>query len=241
MAFGARGRKGREPNRPYCGAVVPAAGQGMRMEGQGKLFYILSGVPLIVHTLLALNACVDIDEIVAVARPEDIVRLSHLCQAYEIAKVRHIVCGGEKRPHSVLAGLMALPPEAELVAVHDAARPFLTTELASRVIRLAARTGAAVPCVPSKDTVKRVFGDRVLETVERHALMLVQTPQAFNTGLLKGALAKAIRENWEVTDDCGAVERMGMSIFVTEGSYRNFKVTTPEDLIFAQALVEAQK
>jgi len=236
MAFGLHRR--RQPKRPYCGAVVPAAGQALRMNGQGKLFHELDGVPLIIHTLTALNVCPDIDEIVAVARPEDLVMLGRLCREYDITKLRHIVCGGATRAQSVLNGLMVLSAEAELAAVHDAARPFITPELASAVIRQAALSGAAAPAVPPKDTVKTAEGGRVTATLSRDAVMLTQTPQVFNAGLLKGALTRALREDWDITDDCGAVERMGMTVCLVEGSYENFKVTTPEDLLLAEALRE---
>ena len=236
MAFSLRRRK--RPSRPYCGAVVPAAGQAARMNGQGKLFRELGGVPLIIHTLRALDACPDIDEIVAVVRPEELVELSGLCREYNISKIRHIVCGGATRAHSVLNGLMALPREAELAAIHDAARPFVTPELASKVIRLAAKSGAATLVVSPKDTVKTMAGGCIVSTVARDTVMLAQTPQVFNAGLIKGALTKALRENWDITDDCGAVERMGMKVSVVGGSYGNFKVTTPEDMILAEALIE---
>jgi len=226
------------PARPYCGAVVPAAGQATRMAGQGKLFYELDGMPLIIHTLLVLNACPDIDEIVVAARSEDIVALSGFCRRYGADKVRHIVCGGDTRPQSVLNGLMALSGKAELAVIHDAARPFVTPELVSGVIALAAQCGAAALAVPPKDTVKMAAGGRVQSTVSRDAVMLAQTPQVFNVGLIKGALTKSLQQNWEDTDDCGAVERMGMTVSLARGSYENFKVTTPEDLIFAEALIK---
>ena len=208
------------------------------MDGQDKIFALLDGVPLIIHTLAALNACPDIDTIVVAARPEDVVPLGRLCRQYDIDKIRSVVCGGQTRPLSVLGGLIALPSRAELAAVHDAVRPFATAELISAVVSRAAKTGAAAPAVYPKDTVKLVTDERIERTVDRDTVMLIQTPQVFNTGLLKGALTRAIREGWEITDDCGAVERLGMLVSVVEGAYGNFKVTTPEDLIIAKALME---
>ena len=241
MAFNKHRRKQPHLPRPRCGAVVPAAGQATRMAGQDKVLYELNGVPLIIHTLLALDKCPDINDIVVVARPDDIVLLGGLCRQYDITKIRQVVCGGPTRTHSVLNGLMALSLETELAAIHDAARPLVSPQLISNTILLAAQTGAAAPAVRPKDTVKKISGTQVESTVPRDTVRLIQTPQVFNAGLIKGALVRAIRENWEITDDCSAVERMGMSVSLTEGSYENFKVTTPEDLIFAEALMERKQ
>ncbi len=237
MAVRRKKKKSATQPRPYCAAVVPAAGQAVRMQGQDKIFYELDGVPLIIQTLMALNACPDIDEIVVAARADDVIPLSEQCRLYNIAKLSHIVCGGKTRVHSVLSGLMAISPEAELAAIHDGARPLVTSSIISDVVRLAAQCGAAAPAVPLKDTVKQVENGRVLSTIARDSLMLIQTPQVFNAGLIKGALTMALQENWDVSDDCGAVERMGMSVLLSEGSYENLKVTTPEDLLVAEALL----
>ncbi|MCL2748319.1 MAG: 2-C-methyl-D-erythritol 4-phosphate cytidylyltransferase [Oscillospiraceae bacterium] len=236
MAFGTR--KLKRGRHPYCGAVVAAAGKSTRMDGEDKLFAMLGGVPLIIRTLTALSDCPDIDVIVVAARSEDILPLSHLCHQHTLKKVRSIVQGGETRPQSVLGGLLALPAKAELAAVHDAARPFVSSAVISAAICQAAKSGASAPAVLAKDTIKLVSGGRVEKTLDRGAAMLIQTPQVFHAGLLKGVLTRAIREKWEITDDCGAMERMGMTVMITEGAYENIKVTTPEDLIFAQALVE---
>ena len=207
------------------------------MHGQNKLYALLDGVPLIVHTLRALNKCPDIRVIVVVARPEDIEPLSCLCSQHGIKKIESIVVGGETRTLSVMNGLLSLPQKVELAAVHDAARPFVSSEIITNTIRKAALTGAAAPAVFPKDTVKLVENGRVDKTLERENAMLIQTPQVFNVGLLKGALTLAIREGWAITDDCGAVERMGMPITITEGAYDNFKVTTPGDLRRLQAVL----
>ncbi|MDR3208079.1 MAG: 2-C-methyl-D-erythritol 4-phosphate cytidylyltransferase [Oscillospiraceae bacterium] len=236
MPFGKR-KKPRPPVRPYCAAVVPAAGQALRMGGGGKIFTQLCGEPLVAYTLTALDACPDIDEIVLSARPDDIIPLGDLCRQYSFAKVTHIVRGGDTRTASVYAGLMAISPKAELAAVHDAARPLVTPALISEAVRLAARYGAVAPAVPSKDTVKEIQRDHVLSTPPRESLALIQTPQVFNAGLLKAALVSALREDWAVSDDCGAVERMGMTVWLSPGSYENLKVTTPDDLILAEALL----
>ena len=224
---------------PCCGAVVAAAGKSERMGGKDKLFALLDGKPLIIHTLSALNACPDIHVIVVATRPENIELLSHLCVWHGIKKIRGIVQGGETRALSVMNGLISLPQRCELAAIHDAARPFVTSSIISATIKQAARTGAAAPAIPPRDTIKLVAGGRTGKTLDRESVMQIQTPQVFHSGLLKGALTLAIREGWDISDDCGAVERMGMPVSITEGAYRNFKVTTPEDLIIAQAMLES--
>ncbi|MDR1157956.1 MAG: 2-C-methyl-D-erythritol 4-phosphate cytidylyltransferase [Oscillospiraceae bacterium] len=227
----------KQARRPHCAAVVPAAGRSRRMGETDKLLYEAAGAPLLVHTLRALEACPDIDEVVVAARPDALETISAFVLRFGLSKVRHIVHGGDSRAHSVLNGLLAVSPSAALAAVHDGARPLATPALISRTVRLAAKTGAAAPAVPPKDTVKEVHLSRVLSTPDRSGLMLVQTPQVFDIGLIKGALTRALREGWEITDDCAALERMGMSVCLSEGSYENIKVTTPEDLIICEALL----
>lgn len=207
------------------------------MGGQGKIFCEIDGVPLVIHTLLALDQCAEIDEIILVARPDDIIPLSECCRNFGVTKLTQIVTGGASRTESVLNGLMAMSGKAGLAAIHDGARPLVSPELVSRVVHLAAHAGAAAPAVPPKDTVKKADGSRVLTTLPRDSLMLVQTPQVFDTDLIKGALTMALREAWALTDDCGAVERMGMSVMLSPGEYENIKVTTPEDLLVVEALL----
>ncbi|MDR0671988.1 MAG: 2-C-methyl-D-erythritol 4-phosphate cytidylyltransferase [Oscillospiraceae bacterium] len=231
-------KRQKQARRPYCAAVVPAAGQGRRMgEGTDKLFRDVAGAPLLVHTLRALEACPDIDEVVVAARPDAFETIGALVRRFGLSKVRSIVRGGGSRPHSVLNGLLAVSPFASLAAVHDGARPLVTPALISETVKLAAKTGAAAPAVPPKDTLKEARLSQVLSTPDRAAMMLVQTPQVFDLGLIKGALTRALREGWQITDDCAALERMGMSVFLSQGSYENIKVTTPEDLIICEALL----
>lgn len=230
-------KRRKQTRRPHCAAVVPAAGRSRRMGETDKLLCEVAGAPLLVHTLRALEACPDIDEVVIAARPDTLETIGAFVVRFGLSKVRRIVHGGDSRTHSVLNGLLAVSPFATLAAVHDGARPLAAPALISKVVRLAAGTGAAAPAVPPKDTIKEARLSRVLSTPDRSGLVLVQTPQVFDIDLLKGALTRALREGWEITDDCTALERMGMSVCLSEGSYENIKVTTPEDLIICEALL----
>ena len=164
--------------------------------------------------------------------------MGQLCRDCAFSKVTKVVLGGETRTHSVLAGIREVSPEWELIAIHDGARPLVSAEVLEEAIVKAASCGAAAPAVPVKDTVKRAAGGVVEETLERASLFAVQTPQVFEAGLINAALTKALEEGAELTDDCAAVERLGMKVALTRGAYENLKITTVEDLILAEALLE---
>ena len=228
----------REAQRPRCTALVAAAGSSARMGGINKLLQPLDGVPVLVRTLTALQRAGRIDEIVVAAREEDVVEISRLCRTYGIAKCSKVIRGGESRVHSVLLAALEADPEAALLAVQDGARPLVTPGLIDRVIDAAARCGAAAPAVPVKDTVKTVRpGGAVEATLDRSVLRAVQTPQVFDASLLKAALQDALEQDAPVTDDCSAVERLGKVVFLIDGEEENLKVTTPVDLILAEAVL----
>ncbi|MGM9661171.1 MAG: 2-C-methyl-D-erythritol 4-phosphate cytidylyltransferase [Faecousia sp.] len=223
------------PLKP-CGAVIVAAGSASRMGGIDKVMAPLGGEPMIVRTVRAFQNCDAISSIVIVTR-EDLIRpISGLCR--EMDKVVAVVAGGSSRQESVHLGLNALPKGMKLAAVHDGARPFVTWQVIDRVVRAANTYGAAAPAVPVKDTIKVVQGGLVTETPDRATLQAVQTPQVFDFDLLRGALKKAQEDGAQVTDDCSAVERMGMKIKIVEGDERNLKVTTPMDLKIGALLLE---
>ncbi|MPN25931.1 2-C-methyl-D-erythritol 4-phosphate cytidylyltransferase [bioreactor metagenome] len=161
-----------------------------------------------------------------------------LCASPQLQKVIKVVAGGSLRIESVLSGVREAPREAELIAVHDGARPFASPRLLEEVIRKAAQCGAAAPAIPVKDTVKRAGGAVVEETLNRSDLFFVQTPQVFDAALLRGALEQALAAGEAPTDDCATVERLGMKVALTVGSDYNFKITTPLDLVLAGAVLE---
>ena len=205
--------------------------------GQDKLLLPLGEQPVLLHTLRALELCPYITEIVVVTREELIVPIGQLCRDAALEKVRKVIVGGATRSHSVLAGLGELSQDAELAAIHDGARPLVSQAVLEAVIRRASECGAAAPAVPVKDTVKRARDGLVTATLDRAELRAVQTPQVFQVDLIKTALQKALEDGAELTDDCAAVERLGIGVALTEGDYCNLKLTTPEDLAVAEALL----
>ena len=227
--------------RATCTAVVPAAGTSARMEGMDKLMEPLGGMPVLLHTLRALDDCPQIDEIVVVTRSDLIAPLGQLCQDAALSKVSKLVVGGETRTHSVLAGIREARRDAALIAIHDGARPLVSQEILEAAITKAASCGAAAPAVPVKDTIKRASYGVVAATLDRDQLFAVQTPQVFDAALIRAALEKALADGVALTDDCAAVERMGMSVCLTKGSYENLKITTPEDLTIGEALLNRRE
>jgi len=219
-----------------CGAVIVAAGSASRMGGIDKVMAKLGGVPMIRRTVENFQNCDAISEIVVVTREDLILPITDLCK--DLGKVTAVVAGGKSRQESVHLGLNALSEKIQLAAVHDGARPLATWQLIDRAVRAANTYGAAAPAIPVKDTVKVVRGGVVKQTPDRATLFAVQTPQVFDFDLLRGALNKARLEGIQVTDDCSAVERMGMSVKIVEGDERNIKVTTPMDLKIAEMLLE---
>ncbi len=226
---------------PVCSAVVAAAGCSSRMGGENKLLLPLDGVPVLVRSLLALERSSLVSEIVVAAREQDLLVFADLCKAYGITKPMKIVCGGETRTQSVLAAALECREDARIIAVHDGARPLVEPELIDRVIARALETNAAVPAVPVKDTIKVVREDRVACTPDRASLRAVQTPQAFDAQLLRAALQSAAEAGESPTDDCAAVERLGKEVFLVEGSYENLKITTPEDIGAAEAILQQRE
>lgn len=223
-------------NLRYCGAVIVAAGSASRMGGIDKVMAPLKGEPMIVHTVRTFQECDAIKEIVIVTRSDLIQPIANLCRDYE--KVKAVVVGGNSRQESVSLGLNTLSEQVELAAIQDGARPLVTWRLIDRVVRAANSYAAAVPVIPVKDTIKVAPMGVVDSTPDRSTLRAVQTPQVFDFDLLRGALKHAEETGAEVTDDCSAVELLGMRVKTVDGDERNLKVTTPFDLKVAEMLME---
>lgn len=222
----------------YCGAVIVAAGSASRMGGIDKVMASLGGEPMVVRTVRQFQQCDAIREIVIVTREDLIVPIMDLCHGFD--KVKAVVVGGKSRDESVSLGLNTLSDKVKLVAVQDAARPFVTWQLIDRVVRAANSYGAAAPAIPVKDTIKVVQGGVVMNTPDRSTLQAVQTPQVFDFDLLRGALKQARLDGAAITDDCSAVERLGMSVKIVEGDERNIKITTPLDLKIAELFLQEE-
>lgn len=223
-----------------CSAVVVAAGSARRMEGIDKILTPLGELPILVHTLYAFQDCPLVGEVVVVTREDLLVEVSRFCKDFALDKVRKVIVGGAERIHSVQAGLREVDPDAELIAIHDGARPLVTPEVIEEAVSAAARSGAAAPAIPVIDTIKRWEDGLGVETVERSTLRAVQTPQVFEAGLIRAATQKALEDGELLTDDCGAVERLGKKVTLTQGSRENIKITTPLDLVLGEAILTAR-
>lgn len=236
--FGRMKKELRKAKQPKASAVIVAAGSSRRMQGVDKICADLGGSPVILRSIAAFEASPFIDEIIVVTREDLIPVVGRLCADFGMKKVRCVVKGGDNRVESVQRGLMHISREAELAAIHDGARPLVTPEVIERTVTLAAETGAAIPTVPVKDTIKRVVDGVICATPQRAELFAAQTPQVFKADVLKAALTKAVDEQLEITDDASAVELLGMSVSITEGDECNIKITTQADLILAEAILE---
>ena len=232
----------RENRRLRCGAVIVAAGASTRMQGTDKIMADLCGTPVIVHTLRAFEQSPEIDEIVLVTRPELRAELTSVTAREGFGKVTAVVPGGNTRMESVNRGLTALSKNIRLAAIQDGARPLVTGEIISAAVTKARTTSAAAPAIPVKDTVKVADSEgRVLSTPDRETLRAVQTPQVFDRDLLLAAWKKAEQEGKQYTDDCAAMEGLGKTVYLTEGSEENLKITTPLDLILAEEILKRRK
>jgi 2-C-methyl-D-erythritol 4-phosphate cytidylyltransferase len=222
---------------PYQ-VIIPAAGQGKRMgAGKNKLLLTLEGVPILIHTLRVFEADDECTGIILAISPSDEQQFKSLLKEYGIHKVSSLVNGGKERQDSVYNGLEAVHALDGIVLVHDAARPFIKIDTIHRLVEAAGKDGGAIVAVPVKDTIKKAANGVVAETVERSSLWAVQTPQAFRTSVLLEAHNKAMREQFIGTDESSLVERIPHPVSIIEGDYDNIKLTTPEDLYFAQAIL----
>ncbi len=227
----------------FVSCIVAAGGESRRMgENVNKLFLEIAGVPVIAHTLLALQNSAWIDEIVVSAREEDILDISDLAASFEIDKLKAIVKGGAVRAESVKAAISELSEDCDFIAVHDGARPLVDENTIAQAVSAGFAFGAAACGVRPKNTLKR--GDEnnfVAETVDRSVLFEIQTPQVFSKELFLNAYEAEKDVLRSVTDDCSLVERLGTKIKITPGSYRNIKITTIEDLAIAEGLLNDEE
>ena len=223
-------------------AIVVAAGKGTRLGGaRPKQFLELRGVPVIIHTLRQFERCQEINEVITVLPAEDTAGFESLTKQFELKKAGRIVAGGATRAQSVRNGLNAID-DADIVAVHDGVRPFVTPEEIDRVVAAARENGAAVLTSPVADTIKRVQDGRIIETVSRAELRRALTPQCFRFAILKRAyetLDELESSGIEITDDSLIVERLGVAVVTVEGSARNIKITNSEDLVLADAMLNS--
>ena len=222
---------------PKCSAVIVAAGSSVRM-GYDKLTAQLGASTVLLRTLRAFDASEHVAEIVIVTRMDRVAEIADLCAQNGIAKVSKVVAGGKTRMESSLIGVSAVKSSARLIAIHDAARPLVSSALIKRVVCAADEHKAAVPVVPSTDTLKAVGEDDfILGTVDRESTYRVQTPQVFDAILIKGALTRAAESGLSLSDDSAAMEMTGFRTYAVAGEEDNIKITTPRDLLIAEAIL----
>ena len=221
--------------------LIPAAGMGRRMKAAvNKQYLPLHDRPILAHTIALFDNHPRVDHVYVITPADEFAMCqSEVLQPFGFRKVRDLVAGGTERQDSVRNGLLACGAEAEdIVLVHDGVRPLLPAATIDRVLDKVAAEGACVVAVPVKDTIKQVADGRIEMTPDRRRLWQAQTPQAFRYGQLCTAYEQAARDGFLGSDDASLVERMGQPVAIVEGSYRNIKITTPEDLILARAFLE---
>ncbi|WP_335872137.1 2-C-methyl-D-erythritol 4-phosphate cytidylyltransferase [Bacillus sp. 2205SS5-2] len=218
--------------------VIPAAGKGKRMgANRNKLLLEIHQTPIIVHTLKVFEQDPLCDGTFLVIHPDEEEIFQELMKQFDLQKVRQLVYGGSERQYSVFNGIKALNHDG-VVLVHDGARPFITTDVIHALVIAAEKEGAAIAAVPVKDTIKKVHQHTVIETIDRSSLWSIQTPQAFRFSLLEKAHREAVAHSFLGTDDASLVERMGQRVAIVESDYDNIKLTTTEDLYFADAILQ---
>ncbi|HSK71429.1 MAG TPA: 2-C-methyl-D-erythritol 4-phosphate cytidylyltransferase [Pyrinomonadaceae bacterium] len=220
-------------------AVIVAAGSGSRLQAEKpKQFLEIGGKPLIIHTLQRFEDCAAIDEIILVLPAGEIETFQQINEKYNIKKLAKITAGGKTRAESVFNGLKAVNSDkAGIIAVHDGARPLVSSEEISRTIEKAKETGAACLVAPVTDTIKEIADGKIIGTIDRLKLRRALTPQCFRFEILQKAFAQADLSE-VATDECFLVEKLGYEISAVEGSARNIKITHREDLILAENLLK---
>jgi 2-C-methyl-D-erythritol 4-phosphate cytidylyltransferase len=220
--------------------LIPAAGTGSRMgSATNKQYLILADRPILAHTLALFDSHPVVDHIYVISPSEEIARYrTDVVELYGFTKIRNLIPGGAERQDSVRNGLLSCgAADDDIILIHDGVRPFFPASFIEQVVTVAARIGGCVVGVPVKDTIKKVEHGLIQNTPDRHCLWQAQTPQAFRYELIREAHEQALRDGYRGTDDASLVERLGLPVAMLEGSYRNIKITTPEDLILARAFL----
>ncbi len=219
------------------GAIIPAAGQGQRM-GRKKQFLSLMGKPILFWTLKAFEECSVVDCLVLVVNAEEMNRAVEMIQEENFKKIVAVVEGGRRRQDSVAKGFEALPEGVEIVVVHDGARPLVKPDIIARAVEDLGVYDGLVVAVPAVDTLKEVSDGLIVRTLDRRFIWQAQTPQVFKKKVLNGVFQVMKKERIEFTDEAAAVEALGYRVAVTLGDYANFKITTPFDLVLAEAILK---
>jgi len=221
-------------------AVIVAAGKSTRMEGVDKIFAPLGGEPLIVSSIKAFENCSRITEIILVLSEENCAQGKLVCEMHGFTKVKAIIPGGKERSESSYIGIQAADKRSKYIIIHDGARPFVTEQLIVDSLNAAVKRGAAAVGVPVTSTIKKVKDGLIVDTIDRSDLYEIQTPQVFRSDVIKAALKSAIDKKLPITDDCMAVEAIGLSPKIVLGTKDNIKITVREDLVIANAILKSR-
>lgn len=228
-------------DRPYCAAVVLAAGGSVRM-GSDKILARLGEIPVLARALMPFQASDCIQEIVVVTTADKLQEVTELCREYNIGKVSKVVTGGKTRAESALTGVSEVCSRADLIAIHDGARPLVTEDLIRRTVEKAITGCAAVPAIRSTDTLKTADEKgAIIGSVDRSTTWRIQTPQVFKSDLIKGALTRAMSLGLPLTDDSSAMDVIGVTTYIVEGDEENIKLTRPLDLMLASAILRDRR
>lgn len=223
--------------------IIVAAGKGTRMQSTvSKQYLLIEDKPILVHTLKQFERIEEVGEIVVVVGKDDLAMVSAYVERYRLAKIKAVVAGGSERQYSVRCGLDAVSSQFDWVMIHDGVRPLITENRVRALWQEVQQCEAAVLAVPVKDTVKIVDANQLIQsTPDRSTVWAIQTPQAFRKALLEKAHNQAELDGYTGTDDAMLVERLGCPVKVVEGDYSNIKITTPEDLVWAQTLLKERE
>ncbi len=232
--------KAKKNQKPFVSCILAAAGKGSRMQANiNKIFLEYDGAPVLAHTLMAFEKSCLIDEIIIVTSESDMLGCKDIAKEFNIKKLKTITVGGEKRQDSVRNALQVVSKEAEIVLIHDAARPLVSETIIENVVEGVMTCGAAATGVACKNTLKLADDNGLIkDTPDRSHLFEIQTPQGFAYDIITRAHASALEKGIFGTDDCYLVEQMGYDVKIVDGSYTNIKITTPEDLLLAELFAE---
>jgi len=222
---------------PTCSVVIAAAGSSQRCKGEDKLFFIINEKPVLAYSIEAFQTCAFVDEIIVMTRQSQLEKVSQMCREYNFNKVTKVLVGGQTRTHSVFEGVFAVSAKSKLIAIHDGARACIDRQIIERTLDSAAKFHAAAPAVQIVSTLKQVTGEIIDKTVDRSNLVEIQTPQIFRSEIIKAALTNVMKKSIEVTDECTAVEIIGLPVHVVKGSRSNIKITDKEDLEQAEMII----
>ncbi len=221
-------------------AVIVAAGKSTRMEGVDKIFAPLGGEPLIVSSIKAFENCSRVTEIILVLSEENCAHGKLVCEMHGFKKVKAIIPGGKERSESSYIGIQAADKKSKYIIIHDGARPFVTEQMIVDCLNAAVKRGAAAVGVPVTSTIKKVKDGLIVDTVDRSDLYEIQTPQVFRSDVIKAALKSTKDKKLPITDDCMAVEAIGLSPKIVLGTKDNIKITVREDLVIANAIIKSR-